>query len=204
MLIGHEFLTFCADKTRDVITAYEASYPTEGGEFLRSADELNLLMAARHGLPIRHIKLRTHHRNAKYRSFFLPFPDRHEIYYADGLEENYVRYLKTKELLQIELWQQALATTDIVELVRDMILRASAASVDLGLGFPATSDTLGEIAAMEFLFPIQERLAHLKDPADQNGIAKLAEEYDLPAFVIQMALNQAMPLKRFFCDGEAK
>jgi hypothetical protein len=199
MLIGHEVLKFCSTKTRGVITAYEEVYPTENGKFLRSADELFLLMMARHGLPIYRRTIHTHWSKAKYRSLHVPFPDRHEIYFAQGLPPDHLRYLKTKELFQIELWQAALATTDIVELVRDMILRSTPASVDLGLGYPATSDTLGEIAAGEFLFPTAERLALLKSgKPEDDGIASLADEYEIPQFVVQGALNNAELLKELF------
>jgi hypothetical protein len=194
MLIDSDLVRFCADKTREIVAEYEAAYPPEG-TFWRSADELHAVMSAKHGLPIYHRKLTTHWRDAKYRSFYVPYADRYEIYYADGLPAQYLRYYKSKELLQIHLWQESLVTRDIVDLVQNMILRESPASVDLNLGHPATSDTLGEIAAMEFLFPLQRRLSCGKD---QDGAAKLAVEYDIPPFVVQRCLNFAEPLKPYF------
>jgi hypothetical protein len=76
-----------------------------------------------------------------------------------------------------------------------MILRESPTSIDLNLGHPATSDTLGEIAAMEFLFPLQKRLAHM---TETNGVARLAEEYNIPPFVVQRSLNITESLKSCF------
>ena len=76
-----------------------------------------------------------------------------------------------------------------------MILRESPASIDLDLGRPATSDTLGELAAMEYLFPLEHRLAYT---SESNGVKKLAEKYDMPPFVVQRSLNHTRPLKSFF------
>src|ERR1700733_13025939 len=153
MLIGNDYIRFCAEKTREIVGDYNRAYGSQiDGRFWRSADELHGVMSARQAVPIFQKKLQLHWRDAKYRSFYIPYADRYEIWYADGLPPLYLRFYKTKELLQIELWKQSLVTTDIPELVRNMILRESPASVDLDLGRPATSDTLGEIAAAEFLF----------------------------------------------------
>jgi hypothetical protein len=202
MLIGNDFLQFCADKTRAIIAEYNLLYgSTIDGRFWRSADELHGVMSARHGKPIYHKKLGVHWRDAKYRSFYVPYADKYEIWYAEQLPPTYLRYYKTKELLQIELWHQSLITGDVVELVRNMILRDSPASVDLDLGHPATADTLGELAAAEFLFPLERRIACLESHTGKDGVSALAEEYQIPAFLVQRSLNHVESLKEFFCDG---
>jgi len=138
-------------------------------------------MYARLDKPIYHRQLQIDASRAKYRSFYIPFDDRYEIYYAGGLGRNDLRYYKSKELLQIHLWQESLRTTDIVDLVQNMILRESPSSTDLNLGHPATSDTLGEIAAMEFLFPVSARMTYLQQSRqDQNGIVALSNKYAMP------------------------
>ncbi len=134
-------------------------------------------------------------KDAKFRSFYIPYDDRIEIYYAADLPRRHLRYYKTKELLQIHLWQESLVTTDIVDLVQNMILRESPTSTDLNLGHPATSDTLGEIAAMEYLFPFERRLTYTPE---QNGVLKLAAQYEIPPFVVQRSLNIIEPLKTFY------
>jgi hypothetical protein len=88
-----------------------------------------------------------------------------------------------------------LVTADIVDLVQNMILRDTPTSIDLNLGHPATSDTLGEIAAMEYLFPIDHRRSYT---SETNGVAKLAGKYQIPPFVVQRALNVTEPLVPFF------
>jgi hypothetical protein len=197
MLIGKKYLRFCADKTRTIVTDYERSYPSiVDDQFWRSADELHAVMSARLEKPIFHRRLQVHWRDAKYRSFYVPYPDKYEIYYADQLPPTYLRFYKTKELLQIELWQESLVTTDIAELVRNMILRESPASVDLDLGHPATSDTLGELAAAEFLFPLTRRVACLD--SGKYELAQLIKDYQIPGFLIERSLNHVASLKEYF------
>jgi hypothetical protein len=197
MLIDSDLLRFCAKKTHEIVSNYEASFepPENGDDFPRSADELHLVMMACQSLPIFHRELRISWKEAKFRSFYIPYDDRIEIYYAKDLPIRHQRFYKTKELLQIYLWQESLVTSDIVDLVQNMILRDSPTSIDLNLGHPATSDTLGEIAAMEFLFPLRNRLAY---SPQANGIAGLASKYNIPPFIIQRALNIAGGLKAFF------
>jgi hypothetical protein len=199
VLIDDDLIRFCARQTRDVIDEYNAAWgvPTLEEEFPRSADELHLIMMGRYELPIYHRTFdKLSWRDTKFRSIYIPYDDRVEIYYAAEMPTHYLRYYKTKELLQIHLWQQSLVTEDIVDLVQNMILRESPTSTDLNLGHPATSDTLGEIAAMEYLFPLAHRLNYAPE---KNGIAKLAEKYNVPAFVVQRSLNTIEPLKSFFC-----
>jgi hypothetical protein len=116
------------------------------------------------------------------------------------MSTEYLRYYKTKELLQIHLWQESLRTRDIVDLVQNMILRESPTSVDLNLGHPATSDTLGEIAAMQFLFPLQRRIDYIQAAArgQNNGIIKLAGQYRIPAFVVQRCIYNVGSLRDYF------
>lgn len=134
--------------------------------------------------------------SAKFRSFYLPFADRCDIYYAKGLTPEEIRYYKSKELLQIHLWQESLRTHDVVDLVQNMILRASPESRELDLGHAATADTLGDLAAMEFLFPLARRLADSQ--ARPGKIAELAGKYGIPSFVIQRGFNVMVALSGFF------
>ena len=90
---------------------------------------------------------RLHHRQfikielgkAKFRSFYIPKGEKGQIkecaiYYAKGMSETQLRFYKTKELLQIHLWQEFLAMCDVVDLIHNMILRELPAAVDLKLG----------------------------------------------------------------------
>lgn len=198
MLIDNDLIRFCAEKTRVIVAEYNAAWgvPEHEDGFPRSAEDLHWITCGKHGYPIYHRVLdKLNWRDSKFRSFYIPFADRIEIYYAAGMPAPHLRYYKTKELLQVMLWQESLVTRDIVDLVQNMILRESPASIDLSLGHPATSDTLGEIAAMEYLYPLKHRLNYRPE---QNGVAKLAEKYNIPPFVIQRSLNNTEALKEFF------
>ena len=103
---------------------------------------------------------------------YIPYDDRCDICYAAGLTPDYLRYYKAKEVLQIQLWQESLATADVVDLVQNMILRASPSSLELNLGHAATSETLGDIAAEEFLFPLEERMKYGVATRHSNGFRR--------------------------------
>lgn len=203
MLIDNSFLHFCAEKTREIEEQYDSTciMPGEGEGFPRSPDALDTILQGIHGKPIFHRQLRIPASVAKYRSFYVPYANRIEIYYAAGLSQEQIRYYKTKELLQVHLWQESLVTKDVVELVQNMILRASPASIDLNLGHSATSDTLGEIAAMQFLFPIQRRHAHVKVVREGNGMTQLARDYGIPPYIVQACFNNMELLSKFFEPG---
>lgn len=161
----------------------------------------------RHGFPIYHRELRIPWEKAKFRSFYVPKGEGPHIkecaiYYAKGMSPRHIRYYKTKELLQIHLWQEALATHDVVDLVRNMILRESPAAADLDLGHSTASDTLGEIAAMEFLFPIRDRIAFLNGGGNADSLDQLVGKYNVPPFLIGRALRVTESLIPFFCPEE--
>lgn len=215
MLIDPDLVSFCAKRTQEVATRHDESCGAKEGE-PRSAEDLHWIMAGLHGFPIYHKVIdKNPWTEAKYRSFYIPYGERDSlkpeavkspaeikecwIFYASGMPNPHLRYYKTKELLQIHLWQESMATADIVDLVQNMILRASPTSLDLNLGHSTTSDTLGEIAAMEFLFPLKRRLAYLAaGNTGNNGLAKLAAQYDIPPFIVQQSLVYAPVLEEYF------
>jgi hypothetical protein len=200
MLIDDSLLHFCAKKTAEITDLYKKGCGSaeDAAAFPRSADDLSLVVQGHSGLEIFHGKLSIHHTKAKYRSFYIPEDKSCKIWYADGLPTDYLRYYKSKELLQIQLWQESLATVDIVDLVQNMILKASPGSLELNLGHAATSDTLGEIAAMEFLFPFEERIKHVHTVNQTNGFKGLGVLYGVPPFAIQRCFNTMNTLKEFF------
>lgn len=219
MLVDLDILHFCAGKTREIAEEHDKACGAAPGEGLpRSAEDLHWIMCGRHGFPIYHKVLdkrpSLHWQTAKFRSFYIPYNAKRQkldasataaqiaecwIFYAHGMSPEQLRYYKTKELLQIHLWQESHATRDIVGLVHNMIVRESPVALDLDLGHSTTSDTMGEIAAMEFLFPIARRLEYLKKESGKDGIAKLAKEYNVPPFVVSRALFLTPHLKEVFC-----
>lgn len=201
MIIANDLLEFCAVKTSEIEKIYDDTciFPGEEktGGHPRSSDDLHVIMMGLHG-QIFHRQLRIGIRDARYRSFYIPKPDEIAAYYVSGMTRQQIRYYKTKELMQVHLWRESLATVDIVDLVQNMILRESPAGAELNLTKEATSETLGEIAAMQFLFPLSHRIPHLDNGHSRDDLTALALQYDVPPFVIQRSLNYARPLMSFF------
>lgn len=199
MLIDDDLLRFCADKTKEIEDRYDEGCirSDEGEGFPRSVEDLDIIMQGLHGA-IFHRQLRIGVDAAKFRSFYIPYADRYELYYVAGMKLEQIRYYKAKELLQIHLQQEALITRDIVGLVKNMILRESPTSIDLNLGHATTADTLGEIAAMQFLFPTRRRQVYFEGAKRGTPIDQIAKEHGIPAFVVQRCLQNADVLKSFF------
>jgi hypothetical protein len=71
--------------------------PIHDTGFPRSADDLHLIMMGRHGLPIYHREFdHLSWKDTKFRSFYIPYGDRLEIYYANGMPLRHRRYYKQK------------------------------------------------------------------------------------------------------------
>jgi hypothetical protein len=204
MRIDDDLLHFCARKTSEIAKSYDGFciLPAEESGFPRSVDDLEVLVAGTYDKPIRLKQLPVPYQKAKYRSFYIPCADGCDIYFASGLPKEFLRYYKAKELLQIHLWLESLRTHDVVELVQNMILRAMPESLDLDLGRAATSDTLGDVAAMEFLFPCAERVKYRGMPRARDELTTIARTFDIPPFVVQRSFNVLDVLKPFFMPGE--
>jgi hypothetical protein len=199
MLIDDDLLRFCADKTKEIEARYDESciLPSEVDGYPRSVEDLDLIMQGLHK-PIFHRQLRIRVEDAKFRSFYVPYADKYELYYVAGLTQEQIRYYKAKELLQIHLHEENLITRDIVSLVENMILRESPSSLDLDLGHPTTADTLGEIAAMQFLFPISRRIQEQAREGGPRSVTDVAREYGIPAFIVQRCYQHTQVLQLFF------
>lgn len=192
MLIDTSLLHFCATKTK-VITEHYAKDCVFGGqdEFPRSSDDLHLIVEQLCGLPIKIKKLNKEARYSDVRGFYVRKPRSREIFMLAGMSDRDNRYIKTKELFQIYLDQEALRTKDIVDLVKNMVLRASPQSADLHLGHATNSETIAEYAAAEFLFPFAERLRH-SNINGNDGFAALADKYNIRQYLIERFLSNDM------------
>lgn len=135
MLIDHSVLHFCARVTRRIAADYDryCVFPEEQatGGFPRSADAMGEMIEGAMDKKIVYRRLKIHASETRIRGFCIPYDNHYEIYFVAGLDLNYMRYLKVKELLQIHLYEESTRTIDIVELVHNQILRASPESRDL-------------------------------------------------------------------------
>jgi hypothetical protein len=201
MIIEPSLLIFCAQKTGEIATDYDkyCILPSEKDGFPRSTSDLYWLVAGLYKKPIYNRVLNIAQTDAKYRSLMIESVDKCEIYYASGIDPAGMRYYTSKELFQLHLQKEELRTRDVVDLVKKMILRDSPESLGLDLGHAATSDSLGDIAAMEFLFPHAHRVAYINGGnAGRNGVVELANKYGIPPFVVQRCLNLTDSLTKYF------
>ena len=205
MLIDHSLLHFCAEKTREIVQEYTANCVRDDeDEFPRSVDDLYWLIQARYELPIRFRRLNISIVKSDIRACYIRHTDYFGIYELRGLTPFHCRFVRTKELFHIHLDQEALRTRDIIGLVENMMVRASSESADLHLGRATNSETIAELAALEFLFPYERRLRHKRTIDDADDYAAIAEEYQVPQFLIEHCLSDGFmeSLKAYFSQTE--
>ena len=193
MLIDAALLHFCAARTREVIEHYKSACVIPGAnQFPRSADDLGWIIAERLGHPISVKRLRIPPERTVVRGFYLRYAKRFLIFLGAGLPDDQLAYTKAKEFFQVYLDQEALRTTDILELIHNLVLRASGASTDLIPGHATNSETIAEVAAMEFLFPYYRRVLHAVSISNSDGFADLAKRYNVPQYLIERYLAPEM------------
>jgi hypothetical protein len=203
VLISNELLEFCASKVGEIVADYRNAFPEDANKLPRDPDLLHQVIHGRCEKFIFHKELdEIASSNSTVRSTYVPYKDRVEIYYVRGLDEPHLRFYKTKELFQIHLSRDDMRTKDPVELVANMIVRSTLASVDLDLGHATISETLGDLAAQEFLFPLHKRVAYLATNPDENGVVELAKTHGIPPFIVQQCFNNIEILSRFFPKSE--
>jgi hypothetical protein len=205
MQMRADLLQFCADATKKICGAYERSciYPEDAatGGFPRSVDDLQWLISGETGWEIFHRELQVSRETTAYRSFYVPFKDHNCcIYYSPGLDVRSARYFRTKELMQILLMRDDLTTVDIVGLVHDSIVKDSPEGRMAELDVVIEADTLGDIAAMEFLFPHKERLKYVNGERKET-ISEIAKRYGIPDFVVQRCFNNMGISDKYFGDA---
>jgi hypothetical protein len=191
MLIDTHFLQYCAEKAREVGEHYSL-YCLNGKAFPRSVGDLADIVGqyCEKKLLFREVPISS--KNNIVRGFYIRRGDEFHIYTLEGIPEPYLRFIQCKETFHALLENELFVTGDLVELIQNMMLRASPESADLNLGHQTTAETLAEIAAAEFLFPYSGRKADKTRLSNGFDIANLADHYGVPTFVISRYLTDGM------------
>jgi hypothetical protein len=191
MRIDTQLLLYCFEKTKAIVDGYtESCIFTDENPFPRSVVDLGFLILGNIDKQIYYRLLNTVHASrSKIRASTISNDQGHYIYFVSGLEPDEMRYLQAKELFQIYFQSDPFHTRDIVDLVKNMILRSMPESAELDLGHATTAETLAELAAMEFLFPLERRISHLDASGGADRIDALASMYGIPPAMIARCLN---------------
>lgn len=112
----------------------------------------------------------------------------YEIYVIEGDVEENRRFVTCKELFQTllddeDMWNMNL-NAHVQELgAADFIVNAASAAVE--------SEKLAEIAAMQFLYPYQERVADIaRIRSGECTYQKISDHYGLPQIYVEIYLNE--------------
>lgn len=183
MIIEDTDLKFCADKVRQFTDGYHWS----DGEKSRSIAELYWLAMNKEEKPILLRKFPMAANSHFVRSVYVERKNDFLIGLLDGLSQGDARFAQCKELFQIVLRRPGTETGDIVDHIKNMILRSAPESFDLNLGKPTVSESLAEIAASEWLYPYEHRVEHKK-----SGVraAQIAVDYEIPRNVVEIYLTE--------------
>jgi hypothetical protein len=188
MLVSHEQLRFCAERTKAIVAKYLAEC-SEPENKIRSAEDLYWTVKSHCEKEILVKKLLIHADTNLVRALYINKGTHYEIYVISGLNDPAIRYYKAKELFQVVLHHEADRTPDLLLHLSNMILRSAPEGADLALGRATVSETLAEIAATEFLFPFADRVNIRKADGNINP-AKAAADYGVPQWLVEYAISE--------------
>lgn len=198
MQISEEDLAFCLRKTNE-IKDYYVQYFVGGDGLPRDADYLRVICAdylsKRVTKNFVHIEWSD---EASYRGFYVAEPDEdfYRVFLYQGMPVEWQRFVLCKELFHVVLDVEKYRTVDVLELIRDMSMDWQKEENDPS---PAVvSEKLAEIAAMEFLFPYQDR-THYKANG-QIKYADVAQAYGIPQYYVEQYLTDDR-MAALSCEG---
>lgn len=125
------------------------------------------------------------------RGFCLKFPEHYEIALLSGQNFCWTRLVLSKEIFQVLIDKPEYRTHDIAGLIEQAIISFPAPTSDDNL--PLLSESLAEIASMEFLFPYKERDALIVSLQGQDpDYAAIADRYKLPRVMVERYLSKSL------------
>jgi hypothetical protein len=192
MKLEEKYLKFCAEQGRRIIDLYAKS-ASEPKEKQKSHHDLEWIVREDCQKQIYLRELQVVWNACHVRAFVIKKGSHYEIYLGSEMPESILRWYKCKELFQIVLDSPAFPefrTTDLVDHIGKMVLRAQPESSDLGIGPTAIGETLAELAAVEFLIPHADRvkLRH-SHSAGNTDYKKIAEDYGLFQSLVEWTMT---------------
>jgi hypothetical protein len=113
--------------------------------------------------------------------------DGYEIYYVQGLDEFWLRFVVAKEAFHVVLDSTAVRNMDLMGHIVEMAAITSSPVAAATMTPAAAVEMMAEIAAMEFLFPYAKRLEELNN--GEKDWSSIAAKYKVPQHFVELYLS---------------
>lgn len=184
ILFEEKDIEACLEKALEVIEHYER-YVLNAHERPRSVDDLLWICQEYLGKTIEITYINIPVDGSSVKAVFLAMANgTYRIGLLSGMSDEEERFVLCKELFHVIFDEESRRSLDLAAHLEDY---TSNVAIDEGRpNCPAAWETLAEIAATEFLFPYDERVAHTNGGTTAD-FAKLATRYGLPRFHVEVA-----------------
>jgi Zn-dependent peptidase ImmA (M78 family) len=188
MQISRAFLTQCFSEVNNISEIYRLNYLAADAT-VRSVDNLHNLCGT---FLEKKVLLKFHKQrfsDSSVRGFYVNYPDRFEIVILQGQNKCWTRFVTCKELFHVILDGTESRTIDIEGLIDEFTI--SFLETEHSATSSAATEILAEVAAMEFLFPYENRAAALeKCNDDPENYMEIARFYSIPRVLVEKYLNK--------------
>ena len=187
MLISPLDLRFCLDKACEMGDHYNDNVHHDGRPG-KSVDQLLQICRQYLGKTIRVNYLNIHFQHNSINGMFLRVNDEYEIYLRREMESDWNRFVLCKELYHVILDDEQYQNVSIYEHLEQAMVAFP--SVEIKPGQPVVSEKMAEIAAMQFLFPYDERKG-IKDNNAELNLDAIAKKYRIPERLVELYLSDS-------------
>ncbi|MBP6367816.1 MAG: hypothetical protein KBA82_04315 [Nitrosomonas sp.] len=191
MLIQLDKLKSSIAKAREITEQHNLYYlDTKSSE--RSLDDLVDLCQKYLNKNVKLFEHKLHYTGQPMRGFFLAFDDSYHIVLLGGQNYCWKRLVLCKELFHIFLDDEEYQNKDIGALIDETTIGLHSYENSKMPKPPMQVELLAEIAAMEYLFPYNERRSKLDSFAGMPpNYEAIAEQYKIPRFYVEQYLSNA-------------
>lgn len=119
------------------------------------------------------------------KGYFVVTKDRYQVVLLNGLNHCWSRFVLCKELFHVFLDSEEFRSMDL-DTHLSGLYTVEAENGEIGPVPALTSEKLAEYAAMEFLFPHQDRLVCIQN---QHPSVEIAERYKIPLVLVEKYLQ---------------
>lgn len=189
MLIHLDKLQQSIEKSREINEQFKL-YSLDSENRVKPVD--NLIKLCQEYLK-KDIKLYEHkipHTGQPIRGFYLAYPDYYEIVLLGEQNFCWRRLVLCKEIFHIILDDEEYQNKDIGRLIDEATITLPIYKNDADPILPMQAELFAEIAAMEFLFPYNERKSILNKSQSPDYML-IAEQYKIPRFLVEKYLSKS-------------
>ena len=196
MLVQNDDVVFCINKAKEMAEQYQL-YCRGHDNPKRSIEDLHWLCSQYLGKKVTLHDLEVAAPSSEIRGCYMANSDgSFDIFLLTDLGLNERRFVACKEMFHVILDQEQCRSMEIFKHIETTTASLNVVSQDDEDEPTATSpvawEVLAEAAAMEFMFPYEERVRILETAGDDPDYAEYATRYGIPQYYIESYLAEPM------------